>query len=222
MIDYLLTYPDKLLTPLLQHLELLVITLVLSLAVATVLTIASMYSKALARFLTYLFSIIYSIPSLALFVLLIPLTGLGATTALIVLVTYNQYLLLRNFLAGLEGVDPAVIEAATGMGMSTMQILVKIRLPLAKKVLFTGIRLSAVSTIGIITIAALINAGGIGTLLFDGLRTMNTVKILWGAILAGGLAIAADALLKLVEKRLGGWGQTHPATLKEPSIKETP
>ncbi|MEG0375149.1 MAG: hypothetical protein RR672_05895, partial [Raoultibacter sp.] len=102
MIDYLVTYPGKLLTPLLEHLELLVITLCLSLVVAALLTLASLYSKPLARILTYLFSIIYSIPSLALFVLIIPLTGLGTTTALIVLVLYNQYLLLRNFLAGLE------------------------------------------------------------------------------------------------------------------------
>ena len=211
MIDYLVAYPDKLLTPLLQHLELLVITLAVSLVLAALLTIASMYSKTLARILTYAFSVIYSIPSIALFVLLIPLTGLGTTTALIVLVTYNQYLLLRNFLAGLESVDPAIVEAATGMGMSTFQILVKIRLPLAKSVLFTGIRLATVSTIGIITIAALINAGGIGTLLFDGLRTENMVKILRGAILAGGLAIVADAVLKLVERRLNRHIDNHNA-----------
>ncbi|MEG0376652.1 MAG: ABC transporter permease subunit, partial [Raoultibacter sp.] len=103
---------------------------------------------------------------------------------------------------GLESVDPSIIEAATGMGMNTLQILIKIRIPLSKKVLFTGIRLATVSTIGIITIAALINAGGIGTLLFDGLRTMNMVKILWGSLLAGGLAILADAVLKFIEKRL--------------------
>lgn len=202
MIDYLVTYPGKLFIPLREHLELLLATLCLSLIVAALLTIASLYSKPLAKTLTYLFSIIYSIPSLALFVLLIPLTGLGTTTALIVLVLYNQYLLLRNFMAGLEGVDPAIIEAATGMGMSTLQTLIKVRIPLSKHVLFTGIRLATVSSIGIITIAALINAGGIGTLLFDGLRTMNIVKILWGALLAGSLAVITDTVLKLIEKRL--------------------
>jgi osmoprotectant transport system permease protein len=207
VIDYLFTYPQKLFIPLLEHLELLVIALAISLAVAAVLVSLSMYSKTLERALTYIFSALYAIPSLALFVLLIPLTGLGKTSAIIVLVIYNQYLLLRNFFAGLKGVDPFIIEAATAMGMSTFQILIKVRLPLSKKVLFTGIRLATVSTIGIATIAALINAGGIGVLLFDGLRTMNTVKILWGALLAGGLAIIADTALRLIENRLNRRGK---------------
>jgi osmoprotectant transport system permease protein len=144
---------------------------------------------------------IYSVPSLAMFAILIPLTGLGKTTAIIVLVIYNQYLLLRNFLTGLHEVDKGVIEAATGMGMKKSQILLLVQIPLAKKALFTGIRLALVSTIGIATIAASINAGGLGTILFDGLRTMNTNKIIWGSILAAALAIFANGALNYVEKK---------------------
>lgn len=185
-----------------EHLEMLVITLFIALAIAALLTILAMFSKHLGRILVYLFSVIYSVPSLAFFALLIPLTGLGRKTAIIVLVIYCQYILLRNFLAGLSGVDPAVVEAATGMGMTRLQILYKIRLPLAKRPIFTGIRLAAVSTIAIATIAAFINAGGLGSILYDGLRTMNIYKILWGTILSGGLALLVNALLGRIEKRL--------------------
>lgn len=119
------------------------------------------------------------------------------------LVIYSQYLLLRNFLTGLNEVDPALIEAATGMGMTKMQVLLKIRIPLAKQALFAGIRLTIVATIGIATIAASINVGGLGQILFDGLRTMNTPKIVWGSIFAALLAIVADLILIAAEKLIG-------------------
>lgn len=202
MIEYALKYPEKLYGALGQHLVLVGVTLVLSLLLAAVLTVCTMYYKTVSNALVHLFSVVYSIPSLAMFAMLIPVTGLGTKTALIVLTLYNQYLLLRNFTAGLNGVDSAIIEAAAGMGMTTMQILLKIRLPLAKRSIFTGIRLAIVSTTGIATIAATINAGGLGTILFDGLRTLNLVKILWGTVLSAGLAIALNAGLERIERRL--------------------
>ena len=202
MIEYALKYPEKLYGALGQHLVLVGVTLVLSLLLAAVLTVCTMYYKTVSNALVHLFSVVYSIPSLAMFAMLIPVTGLGTKTALIVLTLYNQYLLLRNFTAGLNGVDSAIIEAAAGMEMTTMQILLKIRLPLAKRSIFTGIRLAIVSTTGIATIAATINAGGLGTILFDGLRTLNVVKILWGTVLSAGLAIALNAGLERIERRL--------------------
>ena len=204
MIDYLSRHPERIWVPFVRHIQILLIVLVLSVALASVLTILSMQWKGLGQVLNHFFSVIYSIPSLALFAILIPVTGLGMKTAVIVLAAYNQYLLLRNFLTGLNEVDPAVTEAARGMGMTEMQTLFRIRVPLAKGALFAGIRLAVVSTIGIGTIAASINAGGLGTLLFDGLRTMNTAKILWGSLLSAGLAIAMNGLLKLAEDRMGG------------------
>ncbi|WP_245798835.1 ABC transporter permease [Collinsella vaginalis] len=104
------------------------------------------------------------------------------------MVAYNQFLLVRNFTEGLESVDPAIIEAARGMGMSDRQILVKVQLPLALPLILAGIRLAAISTIGIATIAATINAGGLGEILFSGLRTMNEYKIVGGTLLCAGLA----------------------------------
>lgn len=203
MTDYLVKYHDKLLTALLEHIEIVVITLIISLITAAILTIICNYSKTVSKTLVNIFSMIYSIPSLAMFALLIPFTGLGMKTAVIVLVIYNQYLLLRNFLAGLDGVDGSVVDAATGMGMTKMQTLIKIKLPLSKKALISGIRIATVSTIGIGTIAASINAGGLGTILFDGLRTMNIAKIVWGSILSAVLAVLIDGILSAVEKRVG-------------------
>lgn len=200
MIEYAVNYSDKLGKALLEHLELVVITLIISILLAAIFTVIAMYSKILSKIFMYAFSVIYSIPSLALFAMLIPVTGIGKITAITVLVVYNQYLLLRNFITGLNEVEPSIIEAATGIGMSNMQVLFKVRLPLAKKALFTGVRLAIVSTIGIATIAASINAGGLGNILFDGLRTMNVYKILWGSILSAGLAISVNAILSKIEQ----------------------
>lgn len=203
MIEYVQRHPEKIIDPLLQHIRLTLIVLVISILLATVLTILSERWRPVGYVLTQIFSVIYSIPSLALFSLLIPVTGLGTTSAVIVLVAYNQYLLLRNFITGLDEVDPAIREAARGIGMTPMQVLWQVQVPLAKKAIFAGIRLAVVSTIGIGTIASAINAGGLGDLLFDGLRTMNVVKIWWGVILSAGLAILVNGLLKFAENRIG-------------------
>lgn len=200
MIDFLLSHPEKVITPLLEHISLTAITLAFSVLLASALTVLAVVMPVIGNMLTVVFSVVYSIPSLALFALMIPLTGLGRTTAVIVLCAYNQYLLLGNFLTGLNEVDPGVREAAKGIGMTSMQELFLVQIPLARKALFAGIRLAMVSTIGIGTIAAAINAGGLGTLLFDGLRTMNTAKILWGSLLSAVLAVSANGLLKLAEK----------------------
>jgi len=202
MIEYIRKHPEKVLGALTEHIELVLITLVISLAIACLLTLLAMRSERVSDALNNLFSVLYSVPSLALFALLIPVTGLGRTTAVIVLTLYNQYILLRSFTAGLRDVDPAVCEAAKGIGMTDMQILTKIRVPLARRTIFAGIRLAVVSTIGIGTIAASINAGGLGTLLFEGLRTINTPKILWGSVLSALLAVSINRLLKMVEERL--------------------
>ena len=202
MIDYATRYYDRLLKALGEHIQMVLITLALSLLLAAILTLIAMFNRPAGKVLTQVFSAVYCIPSLALFALMMPVTGLGQTTAITVMVFYNQYLLLRNFITGLNEVDPAIVEAATGMGMTRAQVLVKVRLPLAKKAIFVGIRLAVVSTIGIATIAALINAGGLGWILMDGLRTTNYVKIMWGSVLSAGLAIGTNAILVLIERKI--------------------
>ena len=200
MTEYFIKHYVDLWNALLEHCQLVVITMVFSLLLAALLVIVAVYHPKIGEGMIRLFSVFYSIPSLAFLAVLIPFTGLGTTTAVIVMTVYNQYLLLRNFLAGLFGVDPAVREAALGLGMTKMQILTKVQMPLAKRSIITGMQLAAVSTVGIGTIAAMINAGGLGTILFDGLRTLNVNKILWGSILSAGLALAFNGIFKIIEK----------------------
>jgi len=202
MIEYLKRHPEKMIGPLTEHIWLVLVTLIISLAIASFLTVIAMRSEKVSDLLNNFFSLVYSMPSLALFALLIPITGLGRTSAVIVLTLYNQYLLLRNFTTGLREADPVACEAAKGIGMTDMQILTRIRIPLARKAIFAGIRLAIVSTVGIATIAASINAGGLGILLFEGLRTMNIPKILWGSVLSAGMAVLLNAVLKMVEEKM--------------------
>lgn len=150
--------------------------------------------------------VLYTIPSLSLLVLLIPLLRLGYWPAVVTLVIYAQLVLVRNVVVGLAGVDPAVVEAARGMGMSTWQRLVQVELPLALPLMLAGLRIATLSTIAIATIAAFVNAGGLGTLLFDGVRSSNSEKILAGAIAVAALAIVANLVLLQAERLAGrGW-----------------
>lgn len=182
-----------------EHLVIVGVVLAWSLAVAALITLAIRRSHRVEDAVLQVLGALYSVPSLALFSLLIPFTGLGLTSATIVMVAYNQFLLVRNIVEGLNGVDSGVVEAATGMGMSPMQVLLRVELPLAFPVIMAGIRLAAISTIGIATIAATINAGGLGTILFSGLRTMNVYKIVDGTVLCAAVALVADAALKGIE-----------------------
>lgn len=145
--------------------------------------------------------IIYTIPSLALFVLLIPIMGLGFWPAVTALAAYAQVILVRNIVVGLAGLDHAVLEAATGMGMSPGQCLWRIELPLALPVILAGVRIALLAIIGIGTIAAFINAGGLGTLLFLGVAQSNPDKIFAGAIGVSVLAWVANGLARVVEER---------------------
>ncbi len=201
-LDYLVGHLDTFLEATLEHVQLVGVTLALSLVLAAAVTALCLRSRRLGDAVVGFLGAVYSIPSLALFALLIPLTGLGFTSAVAVMVVYCQFMLVRNALEGLNGVDPAVLEAATGMGMSPSQVMLRVRLPLALPTIMAGVRLATVSTIGIATIAASINAGGLGLILFSGLRTLNMNRILGGTLFCVLLALAADALLKWVERRL--------------------
>ena len=145
--------------------------------------------------------IVYTIPSLSFFVLLIPIFGLGTTPAVIALTAYAQLLLVRNWLVGLTSIEPAVLEAARGMGMSSWQRFWQVEFPLAMPMLLVGVRLVVLSSIGIGTIAAFINAGGLGVLLFEGVITANYGKILAGALAVSVLSLTANFGIRAFEKR---------------------
>ncbi len=149
-------------------------------------------------------NIVQTIPSLALFGLLIPIPffGIGTRTALVALTLYALLPILRNTVVGIETIDAALREAAVGMGMTDRQLLGRVELPLAASVILAGIRLATVIGVGLATIAAPIGAGGLGTLVFSGVASLDNRRILAGAIPAAALALVADALLGVVERRL--------------------
>jgi osmoprotectant transport system permease protein len=151
---------------------------------------------------TGVLGIIYTIPSMALYATLIPYTGLGVKTATIGLVAYAQMILVRNVVAAIKGIDPMMLEAAKGMGMSKWQIVLKIEMPLSIPVILAGIRIATVSIISIGTIAAWIGGGGLGTLIFQGLNHQHTGKIIAGTVAITILAISADVIFRLFEKLL--------------------
>lgn len=200
MIDYFQKSSDQLLKVLLEHLQLTGVSLFIALVFAGIITLILLYYPTLRQVSVYLLSLLYAIPSFALFALLIPLTGLGKGTAIIVLVVYAQYILVRTFLAGLTQVDPSILEASKGMGMTKWQIITRIQLPLASASIFAGIRLAATSMIAIATIASTVNAGGLGRILFDGLRTMSLPKLLWGIILTVSLSLLVSLICYLLEE----------------------
>ena len=147
-------------------------------------------------------NVFQTIPSLALFGLLIPVFGIGAWTAITALVVYALLPIVRNSYAGITGVDPAVREAGRGMGMTEGELLRLVELPLAAGVILAGVRVATVVSVGIATIAAAIGAGGLGVYIFRGVATVDDTLILAGAIPAALLAILADALLGFAERRL--------------------
>lgn len=153
-------------------------------------------------------NVIQTIPSLALFGLLIPLPllgGIGASTAIVALFGYSLLPIVRNTYEGIRGVDPAVREAGRAMGMTDAQLLRRVELPLATGVILGGVRLATVIGIGIATIAAAIGAGGLGDLIFRGLNMVDNVQILAGAVPAALLALAADWGLGRLERRFSRW-----------------
>lgn len=184
-----------------EHLRMAGISLVIALVIAVPLGVLVARVHWLRGPVLGVLGVIYTIPSLSLFVLLIPVFGLGLTPAVIALVAYAQLVLVRNWVIGLTGIDPSILEAAKGMGMSSWQRFWQVELPLALPLLLAGARLATLSIIGIGTIAAYIDAGGLGRLLFEGVTTANYPKILAGSISVSVLAIAANYLFRLLEKR---------------------
>ncbi len=162
-------------------------------------------------------SVIQTIPSLALFGFLIPLLGsygIGRAPAIIALFLYSLLPIIRNTFTGISGVDPAVREAARGMGMTDWQMLTQVELPLAMSVIIAGVRVATVISVGTATIAAAIGAGGLGTYIFRGLRTLDRTLILAGAVPAALMALGADFTLGWIEKRLAPNAQSRSGKAK--------
>lgn len=180
----------------------------LAAAIGVPLGIALTRKPRFARPVLAIAGIVQTIPSLALFGFLLPLPligGIGARTAIVALLVYAMLPVLRNTYAGILSVDPSISEAATGLGMTQRQRLWWVELPLALPVVLAGVRIATVVSIGLATIAAAIGAGGLGVLIYRGIAIVDNRQILAGAVPAALLALAADGLLGLLERRQSAW-----------------
>jgi osmoprotectant transport system permease protein len=207
-MSYLLAHPERVYQLFLQHLALVALSITIGAAIAIPTGIIVSRHNGARSLLLGILGVIYTIPSLALFGLLVPWLGLGFYSALVALVAYSQMMLVRNTILGMNSINPSVIEAAQGMGMSGRQILFRVELPLALPLILSGLRITVVTVIGIASIAAYIDAGGLGTLIFEGIRTDNTSKVLAGTIMLALLAIGSDTLFRMVDL----WVRLRPRT----------
>jgi osmoprotectant transport system permease protein len=201
---------------LLEHIWLTVSSVAIGFAISLPLGILAARHRAAYPPVTWVTGLIYTIPSIALYVLLLPITGLSHTTAVIALTLYTLLILIRNVVAGLNGVPEDVKEAARGMGYTLGQLLWRIELPLAVPAIMAGIRVATVSTIGLVTIAALIGRGGLGQFILDGLNRFFYFEIVVGATLSVALALVADALLVFANRTLTPWARPRGRAVAEP------
>jgi len=199
----------EILTALWQHLVLSLSSVFIGCIIALILGILCARRPKLYAIALAVTGILFIVPSLALFVMLIPLLGLGAKPAIVGLSSYTLLILLRNVVTGLRGVPSDVLDAANGMGYNPWQRLVRIELPLALPLIISGIRIAVVTVIGIATVAAFIDAGGLGTIILAGIDQNYTEKILVGGILTASLATLFDVALSNVEKALLPWQRAN-------------
>lgn len=192
---------DVIARALLEHLGLTGVAVLMAVLVGVPLGVHLARERFLSGPVLGLVSAVQTIPSVALLGFLIPLLGIGAKPALVALFLYALLPIVRNTFTALDGVDPAAVEAARGMGMRELQILARVTLPQSLPTIMAGVRTSAVLSVGVATLAALIGAGGLGTFIFRGIAMVNTRMVLTGALPAAALALALDAALAL----LGRW-----------------
>lgn len=205
MSGFLAQHGDEIARLTFEHVWLTASAMLLACAIALPLGVLLTRRQAFAKPVIGVANVLQTIPSLALFGLLLPVPFLGdraARLAIVALTAYALLPILRNTYAGIGSVDPAVIDVANALGMTGWQRLRKVELPLAGSVILAGIRTATVTCVGIATIAAAIGAGGLGELIFRGVASVDNELVLAGAIPAALLALCADGLLALAEKRL--------------------
>jgi len=200
-VAYLVNNVGEVAALLWQHLQMTLTTLAIAVLIAIPIALLIMRFRWLSIPVMGLLGIFYTIPSLALIIFLVPVFGLNATSVIVAMVIYTQVILVRNLTVGLSGIDPAVLEAARGMGMSWWQRWWWVQVPLVLPVFIAGVRIAAIVAIAIATIGARFNAGGLGKLLFDGIQTNRIDKIWAGSITVALLAFVINGSLLWIEQR---------------------
>jgi osmoprotectant transport system permease protein len=206
MIDFITNNWQMIVQKSLEHVNLSFTAVILACVVGIPVGFLIVNHDKAASIVISVANIIQTIPSLAMFAFSMPLFGIGTKPAVFALFLYALLPIIKNSLIGIKNVDPAIIKAATGMGMTKTQIMFKVEIPLAISVIMGGVRIAAVTCIGITTIATLIAAGGLGDLIYRGLSTFNQPMIFTGAFLSALLALLVDFVLGLVEKALTSKG----------------
>lgn len=195
-----------------QHVSLTLLAVAIGLLIALPISIYVHRHRRLYGPVTAVAGVLYSIPSLALFALLLPFTGLGTDTAEIGLVSYTLLILIRNTVVGLDGVPQDVKETARGMGYDERQLLWRVEIPMALPVIVAGVRLATVTTIGLVTVTAFIGKGGLGFLMLAGFRNLfPEVAVLVGLVLSVALAVLAEGLLLAGQRVLTPWSRKEVA-----------
>jgi osmoprotectant transport system permease protein len=193
-----------------EHIVLTAIAVGVGLVLSLVLSLIALRWRKTYTPITWVTGVLYAIPSLALFAFLVPITGITRLTAEIGLVSYTLLILIRNIVAGIDGVDESILEAARGMGYTNRRLFFDIQLPLALPVIIAGLRIATVTTIGLVTITALIGQGGLGFFILRGLQffsAIGTTQILAGTVLSIVLAMVADLALLGLEKLMTPWAR---------------
>ncbi|MBU1865762.1 MAG: ABC transporter permease [Actinobacteria bacterium] len=194
-----------------EHLVLTVIAVGIGSVIALGLSLIALRWRRTYAPITWVTGILYTIPSLALFAMLVPFTGLSKTTAEIGLVSYTLLILIRNIVAGIDGVAPDVKEAALGMGYTRRRLFLEIELPLALPVIVAGIRIATVTVIGLVTVTSLIGLGGLGFFILRGLNSFFWTQIIVGVVLSVVLAVVVDVALARGERALTPWARSRQA-----------
>lgn len=200
---------SQLMTALQEHVTITLISVLTGLIISLPLAVLARRSPLSETLVVGFTGVIYTIPSLALFALLVPYTSYTATTAIIALSLYTLVLLVRNAATGLAQVPPDVVEAAKGMGFGPVRRLMRVELPIALPSIIAGVRVATVSTISLLTVAAYVGTGGFGRLIDDGFRADYRAKIVTACIACVLLALIADALLVLVQRLLTPWSKAR-------------
>ena len=187
---------------LLEHIAISLTALTIAFALSLAIGIVAARRERLYSAVMTLSGILYTIPTLAFLAFLIPVVGLGRTNAIITMVAFSLMILIRSVATGIREVPADVIDAARGMGMNAAQIMRRIELPLALPLIVAGLRVSAVTVISVTVVAAYVNAGGLGTLIFNGIASDHPAKIWAGALTVCLLSVVVDMALALTERRL--------------------
>lgn len=219
-IDYIIENKDQIISLCIEHIELTALALIIAIIIGVPIGILISYKRKLNKPVLGITSVTQAIPSMALLGFMIPFLGIGTAPAIVVVVLYSLLPIIKNTYTGIANISPATVEAATGIGLTKAQILTKIQIPEALPIIMAGVRISSVSAVGLMTMAAFIGGGGLGYLIFSGIRTVNNYQILAGAIPACILALLVDYFFGAIEKLVTPISLQNETKRKEKQKKE--